>query len=139
MKLLVRMGTIGGFVIGDICLILALVANFSGGTLGTIDSAGYLRLAGTVFLGAITLGIMGFRQMALERTERVEVIHFRQGAAAAPQQSITVAPQQAPAEPPQQSPAEPPQQAAAEPPQQAAAEPPQQAATEAPRKSPDQE
>ena len=75
MKLLVRIGTIGGFVIGDICLILALVANFSGGTYATIDSAGYLRLAATVFLGAITLGIMGFRQMALERTERVEIIH----------------------------------------------------------------
>ncbi len=115
MKLLVRIGTIGGFVLGDICLILALVANFSGGTFGTIDSAGYLRLAGTVFLGAITLGIMGFRQMALERTERVEVIHFRQGAAAASQQATTAAPQQAPAEPPQQGPGD------------------------APRKSPDQE
>ncbi len=76
MKLLYRVGTIAGFVIGDVCLFLAIVANFNGGTFGTIDSAGYLRFTATVFLGAITLGIMGFRQMTLERTERVEIIHL---------------------------------------------------------------
>ncbi len=76
MKLLYRTGTIAGFVIGDVCLILAVIANLSGGTFGTIDSAGYLRFTATVFLGAITLGIMGFRQMTLERTERVEIIHL---------------------------------------------------------------
>ncbi len=57
MKLLYRVGTIAGFVIGDICLMLAVIANFSGGTFGTIAPAGYLRLAGTIFLGAITLGV----------------------------------------------------------------------------------
>ncbi len=75
MKLLYRVGTIAGFVIGDVCLILAIVANFSGGAFRTYDSVGYLRLAATVFLGAITLGIMGFREMSMERTERVEIIH----------------------------------------------------------------
>ncbi len=57
MKLLIRIGTIAGFVIGDVCLILAVIANSSGGTFGTIDSAGYLRLAGTIFLGTITLAV----------------------------------------------------------------------------------
>ncbi len=136
MKLLIRVGTIAGFVIGDVCLILAIVANFGGGTFGTIDSAGYLRFAATVFLGAITLGIMGFRQLSMERTERVEVIHFRQRSAEVPQQVSGGAPPQVPAAAPQQAPAEPPQQAPAKPPQQTPAKPPPQAPAAAPQQAP---
>lgn len=118
MKLLIRIGTIAGFVIGDVCLILAIVANFGGGTFGTIDSAGYLRFAATVFLGAITLGIMGFRQLSMERTERVEVIHFRQRSAEVPQQAFGGAPPQEPAKPPPQEPAKAPPQKPDEAPRQ---------------------
>ncbi len=57
MKLILRTGTIAGFLIGDLCLILAIFAKLSGGAFVTIDAAGYLRLAGTIFLGAITLGV----------------------------------------------------------------------------------
>ncbi len=68
MKLLMQTGMIAGFVIGHICLILAIIANLKGGTIAAIDAVGYLRFAGTIFLGAITLGVYNlFRRVEVLR------------------------------------------------------------------------
>ncbi len=99
MNWLMRAAVIAGFVIGDICLILAVVADFSGGMLATIKPAGFVRLATTVFFATITLGIIGYRKMLLERLERperVEIIHFREGTGEGPRQKPGESPEQSP-------------------------------------------
>ncbi len=96
MHWLTRAAVITGFVIGDICLILAVVADFSGGMLATIKPAGFVRLAATIIFATITLVIIGYRKLAIERPERVEIIHFREGTGESPREKPGKSPEQSP-------------------------------------------
>ncbi len=57
MRRLIKTGIIAEFVIGVLCLIIGVVATLIGHGFATISPGGYVRLATTIILGAITLSL----------------------------------------------------------------------------------
>ncbi|MFQ5693343.1 MAG: hypothetical protein ACE5IM_09910 [Nitrospinota bacterium] len=52
-----RQLVMAGFVVGAVCIILGIIAKFTGGMLATVTAAGYLRFAWSIFLASLTVGV----------------------------------------------------------------------------------
>ncbi len=70
MRSLIKTGLIAGFASGVICLIIGIVAKLIGEGFATINPGGYTRLAATILLSAIALGVYEI----LQRKELIRLI-----------------------------------------------------------------